>query len=183
LSNFNSIFLGLYSINNRVIIGFYRTKKDLNPGFLGFESMKLKRRDFLLKVSAQGDTQTSLVRSPNPWRFFLQYLMPLLVFIGLIFFVSSQPNLGVLAEGGVDLSVLHVFVYFVLSTLTLRVLLYAKWEYPFTIAILFAILVGLFEELYQANVPGRTPAVIDFLYDASGSLLVLFFKRFPRFIF
>ena len=113
-------------------------------------------------------------------RLLVFYVLPVLIFLGLIFFTSSQPQFPGISSTGVNLSWLHIPIYFILAYLLLRIFKAVEHRYAFQVAILLAVLVGVADELYQGFVPGRTTSITDLLLDALGSSLVLLFRRFSR---
>ncbi len=134
-----------------------------------------EEKEFLLELG--GSVEPS-VRQPSKVGLWLGYVLPLVVLLGLMAFISSQHRMP---SVGFDLSYLHVVEYFVLSVTFLRLISYLKAPAPYIMAILFTILVGACDEVYQGFVPGRTKSVIDFLFDIGGALLVLVLKFLRRF--
>lgn len=108
---------------------------------------------------------------PRAW---LYRWLPLLAWMGLIFFLSAQPDLpnpetgflGELLSSGA-----HVFVFGVLAVLWARVLGARPrgWLLAFALTIVYA----LSDEFHQAFVPGRHSDGWDLLCDALGAGLAL----------
>jgi VanZ family protein len=100
------------------------------------------------------------VRVPSPLRLWL----PVVAWAGLIFALSSVPDLGT-GLGGWDLvlrKLAHAAEYAVLGALLLRAL---RAEAPaFAAGVAYAIS----DELHQHFVPGRRGAPLDVLIDAVG---------------
>lgn len=104
--------------------------------------------------------------------------LPPLVWMGLIFFLSAQPDLPqapgtlldtLLKKGG------HAAVFGVLAWLYLRAL---RGDGPSThrlrlVSLALAVLYACSDELHQAFVPGRNPRLSDVLVDGLGATLAL----------
>ncbi len=75
----------------------------------------------------------------------------------------------------------HVVLYAVLGVLILRALGFRRAA--FGLAIIFSVAYGLFDELHQVFVPGRTPSLADLAADAVGSTIgvMLLGKQILRF--
>jgi len=91
-----------------------------------------------------------------------------------IFSVSSVPHLDTSGSGVSDKS-LHFWTYGVLGALLLRALANAVWA-AMTVrmavgAWLLAIGYGVFDELHQAFVPGRSMSLLDWTADVGGAAL------------
>lgn len=100
--------------------------------------------------------------------------LPVLAWMGLIFFLSAQPDLP-RPPGGVLVlllsSLAHVVEYGVLAVLVARALGPGPRAWPAALALV--LLYALSDELHQAFVPGRTPDAWDIAADAAGALLAL----------
>ena len=105
----------------------------------------------------------------------LLYLwVPLLVWMGLIFYLSAQPDLphpdtgwaGLLLSSGA-----HAFVFGVLAVLWVRAL--GERRHALLVAFTLTMLYALSDEFHQAFVPGRYPDPWDLLFDGLGALLAL----------
>jgi VanZ family protein len=105
----------------------------------------------------------------------LLYLwLPVVAWMGLIFYLSAQPDLphpetgwaNLLASGGA-----HALVFAVLSVLWARALEHRPraWFPALALTLLYA----LSDEFHQAFVPGRTPDPLDLLWDGCGAVLGL----------
>ena len=113
------------------------------------------------------------------------YRLPVIALLVLIFWQSSYPGIIEQSLFSFQDKVLHFGVYALLAFLTARAL---KKEKPFwsinkikIIAILFACLVGLSDEIHQAFVPLRHASVWDFVADCAGSITGCFF--YMKFIY
>jgi VanZ family protein len=94
--------------------------------------------------------------------------------MGLIFFLSAQPDLPKPDTGWADLLIssgAHVLLYGVLAILWVRALGTRRdaWFLTLVLVALYA----LSDELHQAFVPGRHPDVLDLICDAVGAVLGL----------
>jgi VanZ family protein len=100
--------------------------------------------------------------------------MPLLVWMGLIFFLSAQPDLPYLDTGWADRvfsSAAHAFVFGVLAVLWLRVL--GERRHAVLVAFALSMLYAFSDEFHQVFVPGRQADPWDLLCDGVGAALAL----------
>jgi VanZ family protein len=107
----------------------------------------------------------------RPW---LNLWLPTMLWMGLIFFLSAQPDLPHPSAGWADLlfsSSAHVFVFGMLAALWARALGQRRhaWFFAFGATALYA----LSDEFHQSFVPGRTPDPIDVLCDGLGAFIGL----------
>lgn len=121
------------------------------------------------------------------YKYFVRYWLPVLVWAGMIFYLSGIPLKGM---PGFRLSdkVLHAIEFLPLSFLLLRAFTNSKLKKgAYWFAMLFAILYGSSDELHQLFVPGRVFDLIDVLFDGLGGVLIIVFsfvkKRFIKIIF
>jgi len=107
------------------------------------------------------------------WRFFKKYWAPVIIYAGFIFYVSSIPVPAV----NIDLSILHVPMFLVLSYLVARALSCGS-RFGKRKAILAAIAVtavyGVLDEFHQLYVPSRTFSFLDMGFDFLGGYLIVF---------
>ncbi len=116
----------------------------------------------------------------------LLYWIPVFIFMGLIFYLSSlqQADFGgvppvVLGPEGI---IAHTIEYLILGFLVYRAL--ANSSYPlgkiFILALIISVLYGASDEVHQFFVPGRTASLSDLGADALGSFMGTFayFKLF-----
>jgi VanZ family protein len=101
----------------------------------------------------------------------LLYLwLPLAAWMGLIFYLSAQPDLPHPETRGLDLlisSMAHAFMFGVLAVLWVRVLGHNRhvWLLAFALTMLYA----MSDEFHQAFVPGRHPDPWDLVCDGLGA--------------
>ncbi len=113
---------------------------------------------------------------------FLYYWLPVVLYAGLIFYLSSleQP----MPAGGLEFErkdlVLHALEYFVLSALLLRGLLYSAVKRPYLFAIALSVLYGVSDEAHQLFVAGRVFSVGDIIADALGAFVILLFLLYEN---
>jgi len=108
------------------------------------------------------------------WGSFKKYWAPVLLYAGFIFYLSSIP--APLPAVKLDLSALHVPMFFVLSYLMSRALASTKLGSHGTIVfpMIVTALYGILDELHQLYVPGRTFSYVDMGFDFLGASLVVF---------
>lgn len=116
---------------------------------------------------------------------FLKQWVPLLVWMGAIYYLSAQPSDALPDAGAWDLLLkkgAHFTAYGILALLAYRVC--GKWKRPFLTAFLFAVLYAISDEYHQTFVPGRNGTIIDVFIDAAGAftgLMTFFlFKISPK---
>ena len=101
---------------------------------------------------------------------------PPLAQMGAIFFASAIPNLKTL-PGDMSDHVGHFIGYAILGLVALRACAGARWEgityrsswQAWTISACY----GAFDEFHQRFVPGRSPAVDDWMADALGAAVMI----------
>lgn len=111
--------------------------------------------------------------------------IPALLWMGLIFFLSAQPDLPHAPEPWLDVAlkkVGHAVLYGVLARLYLYALGGPRPASPRLrlLALLLAVLYGVSDEVHQAFVPGRTPSPWDVLIDGVGGGLALVWPQPPK---
>jgi VanZ family protein len=110
--------------------------------------------------------------------------IPVLLYAGLIFYISSQPYLGlpnqIVLLDPESLS-LHLFEFIPLGFLTARAASrthalnsFNSFNFPSFIGSLY----GLSDEVHQYFVPGRTSSIIDFMADTAGVMIGVFLWGF-----
>ncbi len=101
-------------------------------------------------------------------------LMPLVVWMALIFTFSAGPSMP--GPAGDDISYMHVPAYFVLSALFLRPLLAGGYRRGgFLLAIIFATVYGAMMEAVQLFTAARLFEYSDMALNLAGSCIVLVF--------
>ncbi len=100
--------------------------------------------------------------------------LPLLIAMGVIFFVSQQPSTDLPSFGLWDLAVKktgHFLAYAGLALLALR----AVWggQRPYLATALIVFLYALSDEFHQTFTPGRNGTLVDVAIDMSGALTCL----------
>ena len=105
----------------------------------------------------------------------LLYLwLPVVAWMGLIFYLSAQPDLPTPDAGWLQLvisSAAHIFLFGVLAMLLARALGQQRFAWPVALAVV--LLYALSDEFHQAFVPGRHPDPWDLACDALGAALGL----------
>ena len=105
---------------------------------------------------------------------FLYLWMPLLAWMGLIFYLSAQPDLphpDIGLAGLVLSSGAHAFVFGVLAVLWLRIL--GERRHAVLVALVLTMLYAFSDEFHQLFVPGRYADPWDLLCDGVGAVLAL----------
>ena len=112
---------------------------------------------------------------------FTYYWLPLLAYLGIIFYFSSIPEICLIESIPQFIlkdKLLHILEYLILSILFYRTLnQYQNLKhYSFILAVTFSALYGLTDEFHQLFVPGRIFSVLDLFADLVGSSLIYFRK-------
>lgn len=105
---------------------------------------------------------------------FLRFWFPVLLYITLIFTLSSIPNLKIPDFPGLTDKLVHACEYGVLGFLVVRALrgtTMATSVPAALVALLVGMGVALADELYQAYIPGRESDPLDFAADTTGLLV------------
>ena len=121
----------------------------------------------------------------QPLRTFARYWLPLLIYVGLIFLMSSLSSRPHSILDFVPDKLLHFAEYALLAALTARAIYSlpkpGTWWVVLLITFLVVAILGTLDELYQGTVPRRSPELLDWVADVSGGLLggicYLLFKR------
>jgi len=106
------------------------------------------------------------------------YWLPPLAWMGVIFFLSAQPDLPGPPQPFIDAPLkkgAHLVAYALLALLCWRALSQGKEVDGRTLALAFAIAVayGISDEFHQSFVPGREPSLRDVFIDAAGAAAAL----------
>jgi len=103
--------------------------------------------------------------------------LPAIVWAGLIFVFSAQPNLRFVPDEGLDFLVRkagHMGVFGILALLLWRsVAGTTAWRRPWAWALALAVLYAITDELHQGGVTGRHAAAVDVGIDAAGALVAV----------
>ncbi|MEO5617127.1 MAG: VanZ family protein [Candidatus Eisenbacteria bacterium] len=121
---------------------------------------------------------TELPPRRSAFRLFVWFLVPVLVYVAIIFALSAQADLS--APLGFDNAdkLLHMLEYGVLGFLLSRALRAtarirrALWVALIVVAV--GSLIGMSDEIFQSFVPGRDSSVEDWLADFTGLLFAQF---------
>jgi VanZ family protein len=100
--------------------------------------------------------------------------LPVVAWMGLIFYLSAQPDLPSPTSGWVGdlLSIVgHAFMFGVLAVLWARALGARRLALP--LALVLTLLYALFDEFHQSFVPGRHADPLDLVCDGAGAALAL----------
>jgi VanZ family protein len=110
---------------------------------------------------------------------YLRYWLPVLLWMGVIFVASSQPELPFVLNKTVDFITKkagHVTEYSVLAFLLWRAISKERgWPVLLSLgsAFILSLLYAVSDEFHQTFVPGRTGRLTDVGFDALGALLAL----------
>ena len=110
---------------------------------------------------------------------------PVVVWMGLIFYLSAQSQLPGLPAQWLDYLVKHAghFAgYGVLAVLYWRIARHGPWNgrVALLISLACAILYGLSDEFHQSFVPRRDPSPVDLAIDAAGAVTALGWVAWAR---
>ncbi|MEE8168173.1 MAG: VanZ family protein [Candidatus Hydrothermarchaeales archaeon] len=117
----------------------------------------------------------------------LVYWMPVLVYAGVIFYLSSLPYVpgsGIVGLEQIDPErlLLHLVEYGIFGFLLFRAFVSTENSSFVERALLLATLIGFFygitDEVHQYFVPLRSPSIADAISDGIGSFLGALVKRF-----
>ena len=112
-----------------------------------------------------------MVKKIKPW---INLWLPVIFWCGLIFYLSSVPNLKAAKNPFWDeiiRSGAHLIFYGILYVLFFRALNFQKEKKVFWWPLFFACLYGLSDEIHQHFVPTRTFQLKDLSVDFSGAIL------------
>lgn len=109
------------------------------------------------------------------------YWLPVLLYLGLIFGISSLPNIEIPLRMRFADKFIHCLEYAILGFLLMRALGSARRP-SLRASILFSLSFILFwavsDEIHQGFVPGRTPSISDLAFDLVGGAIgsLLYYK-------
>lgn len=109
--------------------------------------------------------------------FAIRYYLPLLLWMGVIFYLSSIPGNGY--QGAhtfwfyVERKGAHIFEYFILTLLFIRALKYHKVNIPkrYFLAGTFSLLFAFSDEFHQSFIFSREGKILDVVIDLAGIIL------------
>lgn len=115
----------------------------------------------------------------------LRDVVPLLLWLALIFTLSAQPTLlEIEDETGEKFfyKISHIMAYAALAWLWWRALApQRQTSWPVLLVTLtLSVLYAISDEFHQSFVPGRGPRLYDVLFDASGALAMILLIRYSR---
>lgn len=116
----------------------------------------------------------------------LLYWLPVYVYAGIIFYLSSIPVIEPEQQFGIVISdaVKHIVEYAILSFLLYRAFTNSDFQSiktkAYLLAITIAILYGITDEIHQFFVPERVCNGFDVIFDGIGSSSVLLWELFRR---
>jgi VanZ family protein len=105
--------------------------------------------------------------------------LPVLLWAGFIFYLSSVPHLRFFANNLVDFIVRkigHMGVFGILARLLARAFTrstFWSWKKIFAVSLVLSILYACTDEYHQSFVPGRHPSVMDVAIDSFGAWTAL----------
>lgn len=109
--------------------------------------------------------------------------LAVVVWMGVIFFLSAQPRLPVVLPSlfnSLQDVIGHFVAYAVLAVLVYWALVGVDAPRPARLALLIALLYALSDEFHQSFVPGRHPDPFDIVTDLVGAVAALFALRLLR---
>jgi len=114
-----------------------------------------------------------------------RYWLPVILWAGFIFYLSSIPNLKTARDPFWDEALrnfLHFLFYFIFCLLWLRALHLVLKTKRYLFSAIFVFFYSVADEFHQHLVPTRSFQVMDLLIDNLGSLWAVFFslKILPR---
>ncbi|HHD56315.1 MAG TPA: VanZ family protein [Desulfobulbaceae bacterium] len=116
------------------------------------------------------------MRSRGCWFRFI----PMILVMGIIFFLSNQPGDTLPLPDVPNLDkLLHAGIYSLLAATTLFAVqnesTLKKPRLSGFFVLLFCLLYGISDEWHQSFVPGRTPSIWDIAADTTGAVCMVFF--------
>lgn len=96
--------------------------------------------------------------------------LPVIIWVGIIYYLSDQPNLKISHNSLIDLVLrkgAHMFFFGVLYILVVRAFGWTNNKWAIIVAVAYAI----FDEIHQKFVPFRTGQPKDILFDVTGVAL------------
>jgi VanZ family protein len=118
----------------------------------------------------------SVRRPATLWRRLLLEWLPVVLWAGLIFWFSAQPDLRVSSQNDIDFVVRkagHMGVFGVLAILLWRAISAASIRRPMLWSWVLAALYAVSDEFHQSFTAGRNPSPIDVGIDSVGAFFGL----------
>ncbi len=117
----------------------------------------------------------------NNKKFFVLYVLPVILFCSFIIYLSSMQNIptlrGVVSTKPVEPGswtgddIEHLVLYGILAFLFYRAFVQSQYaKHAFLATVLFCVVFGFFDELHQSFVPTRTMSLRDILWNFIASL-------------
>lgn len=106
------------------------------------------------------------------------YWFPIFLYLGIIFAISSIPNLEIPIKVRFADKFVHTFEYAILGYLLMRALCSTRRISLRTSTLLnlfFILIWGISDEIYQGFVPGRTSSISDLVFNLLGGAIGRFF--------
>ena len=109
------------------------------------------------------------------WSKFPRFWFPVILYSGIIFYVSSMPNVKIPLPGMQFDKILHIVAYVPFGFLLVRGICNTKLSVSrgmlLGIVLLSSFLYGLSDEVHQSFVPGRSASIIDMIADTIGGVV------------
>jgi VanZ family protein len=110
------------------------------------------------------------------FRFFVKYWLPVLSYMGLIFYLSSLSTIKIAAPSsglGLNDKILHFFEYAILTFLIHRLISQYNFRHPLLLSFCLSVVYGISDEIHQLYVPGRVFSHLDMLANSLGALSIV----------
>ena len=105
---------------------------------------------------------------------FFKFWLPVLIWAGIIFWLSSIPNLeSGLEQDFILRKIVHVLEYAILAFLLIRAISTQDWKKAIIFSAIIAFLYALSDEYHQSFVFGREGSLWDVGVDSIGIILIL----------
>jgi len=122
------------------------------------------------------------------WSKFQKFWFPVILYSGIIFYVSSMPDVKTPLQGIQFDKFLHILVYVPFGFLLARGICNARGSVSrgmlLGTVLMVSFLYGLSDEIHQSFVPGRNAGIIDIIADTVGSVaggyIYLLFSQYVK---
>lgn len=105
------------------------------------------------------------------------YWLPVVIYMSLIFYLSSIPGTYVTTKISINDKILHIIEFFGLAFLLYRCFNTAEnknvKKHEYLLAIALAVLYAISDEFHQSFVPGRAADIIDVIADSIGAISII----------